>query len=446
MSSWEEVQEKAFTHWVNSYLTSSGGDAIEDISTAFETGVKLVEFLEKLTKKEFETKWYRNPKLKIQYIENLNLCLRFIQNEGIKGLTVSAEDFTDGRIKMILGFCWILLRHFGRPSGDGDDRSFEESLLTWLTEQLEDYELEIKDFKNSFNDGKALLALAHKWDPDSFDYFDKDLTNSLENANQALGLIEKNVRVPSLLDPKSLTKGETREKQIVLYLSLIQKSFTDEEEKRRLAGEGQAKVLSLREQLNILNEENSTMTESVSVLQEKVDVLSKMLENESEEKNELKQETETLQAAKDSLETEKKSLTAERDDLVKQLSAAKRAREELEEAVASATKRNGMGLETIRKNVLEHVSDLAIWKEFLEQDRDYKSETADLPESEALAELEFGEQVKELAKAVTDENKRLESLLVIRREEEKNQASMFSDEVETEPEVTSSKKKKKSKK
>lgn len=47
--------------------------------------------MELLTKKEFTGKVYKNPKLKIHFIENVNLCLRFIQNEGIKGLTVSAE-------------------------------------------------------------------------------------------------------------------------------------------------------------------------------------------------------------------------------------------------------------------------------------------------------------------------------------------------------------------
>lgn len=125
---------------------------------------------------------------------------------------------------MLLGFCWLLLRHYGSAPGSGD-KSFEEGLLKWLQEQLEEYELPIDNFKNSFNDGKALLALAHKWDPDTVDYFDRDLSNSVNNAETALDLIEKSIKVPALLDPKSLTKGETREKQIVLYLSLIQKYY-----------------------------------------------------------------------------------------------------------------------------------------------------------------------------------------------------------------------------
>jgi len=427
--SWEEVQKKAFTYWVNSYLEKRN-DHIDDLATAFGNGVRLVSLLELVTKKEFQGKVYKTPKLKIHFIENVNLCLRFIQAEGVKGLTISAEDFVDGNLKMLLGFCWILLRHFGRTQAGGDSASFEEGLLSWLKKQLDDYELNITDFKTSFNDGKALLALVHRWDPDVLDYFKRDVSNPVQNAESAVKLIEQHIKVPALLDPVELTKGETREKQIVLYLSLIQKSFIDEEEKRRLAGEGQAKVLSLREQLDLLNSENATMQESISVLQEKVDVLTKLLEAETEEKNELKAETEALQKAKETLEKEKKLLTVERDDLVKQLKAAKRAREELEEAVQAATKRNGLGLDAIRKNLLEHVSDLSIWKEFLEQDRDYKAPQVTLVKEDEVKDKVFAGQIAALNQALEDENVRLEQLLVERRDEAKTKATMFSDEEE----------------
>jgi len=414
---------------VNSYLDKKG-ERIDDLATAFNNGVRLVTLLELITKKEFQGKVYKAPKLKIHFIENVNLCLRFIQNEGVKGLTISAEDFVDGNVKMLLGFCWIMLRHFGRQGGSADGSSFEEGLLNWLKSQLEDYELNITDFKNSFNDGKALLALVHRWDPDVIDYHKRDLSNPVNNAETALKLIEQHVKVPALVDPVELTKGEVREKQIVLYLSLIQKSFQDEEEKRRLAGEGQAKVLSLRDQLQLLNEENSTMSESIAVLREKVDVLTKLLEAETEEKNDLKSETEALQKAKEALDKEKKLLTVERDDLVKQLKAAKRAREELEEAVQSATKRNGLGLDAIRKNLLEHVADLSIWKEFLEQDRDYKVPSVTLTGEDSVKGKEFEQQIGLLNKALSEENDRLEDLLVGRREEAKSKSTMFSDEDE----------------
>jgi len=274
----------------------------------------------------------------------------------------------------------------------------------------------------------VLLALAHKWDPNSFDYFGRDKSNPLDNAKSGLEFIEKTIKVPALLDPHSLTKGETREKQIVLYLSLIHKSFEDEEEKRRLAGEGSRKVLSLREQLDILNEENATMSESIDVLKEKIDVMTKLLEAETEEKKELKRETDALLAAKEALEGEKKSLTAERDDLVSQLKSTRRAREELEEAVAAATKRNGLGLDAIRKNVLEHISDMNIWKEFLEQDRDYTSPSVKLVAEADVAGKSFPEQISTLAHALNDENTRLEGLLSERRDEAKQKARMFSDD------------------
>jgi len=170
------------------------------------------------------------------------------------------------------------------------------------------------------------------------------------------------------------------------------------------------------------------MAESIAVLEEKVDVLTKLLESETEEKNELKAETEALQSAKDSLEKEKKLLTVERDDLVKQLKAAKRAREELEEAVQAATKRNGLGLDAIRKNLLEHVGDLNVWKEFLEQDRDYKNPKVTVASEESIKSKSFEEQIGALTTELSTENDRLEILLNGRRDEAKNKGSMFSDD------------------
>jgi len=172
-------------------------------------------------------------------------------------------------------------------------------------------------------------------------------------------------------------------------------------------------------------------------------VLTKLLEAETEEKNELKSETEALQKATEALEKEKKLLTVERDDLIKQLKAAKRAREELEEAVQSATKRNGLGLDAIRKNLLEHVADLSIWKEFLEQDRDYKAPSASLVAEDSVKGKEFEVQIGILNKALHEENERLENLLVGRRDEAKNKATMFSDEEEGDKKEKKDKKSKK---
>lgn len=41
------------------------------------------------------------------------------------------------------------------------------------------------------------------------------------------------MKVPQLLDPKSLATGDTKEKQVILYVSLIFNAFQAELEKRR---------------------------------------------------------------------------------------------------------------------------------------------------------------------------------------------------------------------
>lgn len=49
---------------------------------------------------------------------------------------------------MVLGFCWVLLRHF--RFGLDKDTSFEDALLKWVKEQLVDYpDIAITNFKTS---------------------------------------------------------------------------------------------------------------------------------------------------------------------------------------------------------------------------------------------------------------------------------------------------------
>jgi hypothetical protein len=72
----------------------------------------------------------QNPKFKIHRIENVNICLKFLESKGVKLVNISSEginyynyissiiflptnsEIVGQNIKIILGTIWILIRKF----------------------------------------------------------------------------------------------------------------------------------------------------------------------------------------------------------------------------------------------------------------------------------------------------------------------------------------------
>ena len=77
---WEEVQKKAFTHWVNTQLAKRDLN-VDTLREGFADGVKLIYLIEILTAKNITTKWTKNPKLRVHKINNCFIALQFLQND-----------------------------------------------------------------------------------------------------------------------------------------------------------------------------------------------------------------------------------------------------------------------------------------------------------------------------------------------------------------------------
>jgi chromosome segregation ATPase len=309
---------------------------------------------------------------------------------------------------MILGFCWVLLRHF--RFGLDKDTSFEDALLKWVKEQLVDYaDIEITNFKTSFCDGRALLALNHKWDNNVIDYKSFDKNDPIKNIATALKLAEEHMKVPSIIEPKSLAQGDTKEKQVILYVSLIFNAFQAELEKRRLAGESQAKALSLREQLKLAQEENANNKNTLRLLQEKVDVLTKLLAQETAEKEQLLALRDALLKAKEQLEKDVNELRAEKENLLNQINIAKKEREKLEAEFNEAQQKAAKSMDPLLDTLARHLKDMHEWKVFLAQGREYESENIQLVVEKEISEFSFDDQLVTLAEALSEENEKLKA-------------------------------------
>jgi len=231
---WEQVQIKAFTMWINTYLEPLGfkiGDVAED----FKSGVNLCVFLEEVSKKKL-TKWSKKPAMRVHKIENLSIALNFMQKDlGVRLVSIGPEDIADGNIKLTLGVLWSLFRRLRIEVISEGEQSSEMGLLAWIKKMTDGYlGVDIKNFKESFCDGLAFSALINAMDPEALNYDAVDHNNREKTLAEAFEIAEKKLGVPKLLDVDDLTPGNVDERAVILYSSMYFHAYIADEEKRKL--------------------------------------------------------------------------------------------------------------------------------------------------------------------------------------------------------------------
>lgn len=396
---WEEVQKKAFTHWVNTVLEKRQVEKVTELTVQFADGLTVVHFVELLCEKKIKKKYTQKPVQKIHKIENTHLAMEFLKENGVepKYLTIAAEDFIDGNLKLILGFLWMLFRKFRIAKAMGTDNidSTTEALLNWCRDITKGYKgVNIENFKTSFNDGNAFLAMVHAFDDKLFKY-DEQLEehSTSENIETAFNMAEKHLGIPQLLTMQDLMDGTIDERSVVLYVSLYFHAFVSAEEK------------------NKIEKEKRAVTEKMTDLESELDLMTKKVASKEEELTQLRGKYEEQEKAYQKLEKEKELLASE-------LQEQKDQYQRLKEAVTARQQLELGGLDALRKNLLEHLRDMNIWKDYLEQDRSYESEKIQLRAEAEVADRSFEDQLEYLTDALGSENKRLDELLAQRRAEE----------------------------
>jgi len=189
-----------------------------------------------------------------------------------------------------------------------------------------------------------------------------------------------------------------------------------EEQRTRLTEQFEEERIKLTEQLEI------------SMKSSQDDSIGKV----SAEKDNLKRERDTLKSAKDKLEKEKLELATEKEDLVEQLKKQRAAREKLEEAFANEQKRSGLGLDTLRKNLVQHLHDINAWKSFLEESEtaEFQANKIQLVKEKEIVDKSFDEQLVALASALEDENNRLQKMLTEKDQEKKEKSKPKEKEID----------------
>lgn len=220
---WVQVQKKGFTKWANVYLGMRRMH-IEDLYTDLATGVALINLLEVIGQEKIGKKYTKNPKMRIQRLENIGIAFRYLTKKGITLTNTSPNDVVDGNGKIILGLMWTIISQFQVSDIKLDGVSGKDGLMLWFKRQVAGYEgVKVKDFSGSFKSGLAFLALLHKYRPAVIPYDElREAGDARRNLEIAFTAGRDFFGVEPLLDPEDICDVKRPDEKIIIcYVSFL---------------------------------------------------------------------------------------------------------------------------------------------------------------------------------------------------------------------------------
>ena len=222
------------------------GKKIEDIQKDFSDGLLLSTLLEVISAEDLPTKLNKNPKMKIHKIQNINSCLKFIEQKGVKLWGIASEDIHDENLKLILGMVWTIILRFAIADISEEELNAKEALLLWCKKKTAGYDkVKVENFHNSWQDGLALCALIHAHRPDLIDYNSLDKSAVRENLQLAFDVAEKELGITKLLDVEDLVDvPKPDERSVMTYIAEFYHVFSANR-KNEIAGRRIGKLVDM---------------------------------------------------------------------------------------------------------------------------------------------------------------------------------------------------------
>ncbi|XP_053529343.1 nesprin-2 isoform X1 [Artibeus jamaicensis] len=250
----EDTQKKTFTCWINSQLAKhTPPSVISDLFTDIKKGHVLLDLLEVLSGQELPRDKGSNT---FQCRLNIEHALTFLKSRSIKLINIHVTDIIEGNPSIILGLIWTIILHFhiaelaqalscNYNQSSPDDVSVVESsptssppakkwskaqerwqmsakkaLLLWAQEQCATSEaVSVTDFKSSWRNGMAFLAVIHALRPDLIDMKNVKHRSNQDNLREAFKIAEQELKIPKLLEPEDVDVVNPDEKSIMTYVA-----------------------------------------------------------------------------------------------------------------------------------------------------------------------------------------------------------------------------------
>ncbi|KAI8341476.1 calponin homology domain-containing protein [Chlamydoabsidia padenii] len=217
---WELIQQKTFTKWLNNKLDIRGVQHIQNLADDLANGVTLIQLLEIIGDASMG-RYNRNPRMRIQYVENVNMALEFIKQRGVALTNIGAEDIVDKNLKLILGMLWTIILRFTIADISQEGKNAKDGLLLWCQRKTAPYrEVDVRDFTYSWTDGLAFCALIHRHRPDLLDFDALDKTDRHGNTALAFNVAEQHLGIPQLLDVEDVCDiSKPDERSVMTYVA-----------------------------------------------------------------------------------------------------------------------------------------------------------------------------------------------------------------------------------
>ncbi|EEB09417.2 alpha-actinin [Schizosaccharomyces japonicus yFS275] len=218
---WQDVQNRTFTKWLNNKLAARELPQAADLKKDLSNGIYLIQLME-IIGDESLGRYTRNPRLRVQKVENVNKALDYIKSKGIPLTNIGAEDIVDGNLKLILGLLWTLILRFTIADISEEGLTAKEGLLLWCQRKTVEYfpDVDIQDFSRSWTSGLGFCALIHQHRPDLLDFRSLDKTKHKENMQLALDIAHKHIGIPPLIDVEDICDVERPdERSIMTYVA-----------------------------------------------------------------------------------------------------------------------------------------------------------------------------------------------------------------------------------
>ncbi len=202
---------------------------MENLFVDLQDGWVLYNFLEVVTKQDLSILGRVKPETnKIKRISNMNVIWKYL-NKLVRIVGIGPTDIVDGHRTLTLGLIWSVIVFFmGEELSGGMGQNFldiKHRILDWVNRCTENYPgVEVENFTDSFNDGKAFLALLHSADPESCQY--QQFSTPEESLRHAFELAEDLYGVSPILDAND-KKCCSDEKSVITYLAELFKALPD---------------------------------------------------------------------------------------------------------------------------------------------------------------------------------------------------------------------------
>ncbi|XP_073465822.1 nesprin-2 isoform X5 [Aquarana catesbeiana] len=247
----EGTQKRTFSNWINSQLLKhQQQSAVTDLYADIRNGHILLDLLEVLSGEVLPREKGKNF---FQSRSNIESALTFLGKRSIKLINIHVEDIISGKPSIVLGLIWQIILHFhieglasilapddlqpvkcdtkkevsptASPSPKRSARSrwkisAQKVLLHWAQEQCARVgSVNVKDFKSSWKNGQAFLAIIHSLRPDLIDMEKFQVKSNEEKLREAFRIAEEELKIPRLLEPEDVNVSNPDEKSIMTYVA-----------------------------------------------------------------------------------------------------------------------------------------------------------------------------------------------------------------------------------